>query len=147
MKINITKKQYLSLIELIFLGDFMVNGIRVGDEQVKEYDELKNYLFSYAKKMGYENLIEPGTKKNEYYETREFEDGVAFKYIHDYDEEIFWTELASRLAFRDAGRLQKLAAEKMDRDSFLREGWSRENVYHEEFEKNGLDNIHVNFHE
>lgn len=93
--------------------------------------------------MGHEHLIEHEKGSNKYYETREFEDGVVSKYIEDQDEEIFWTELASKLGFRDAARLQKLKTEEMDRDSFLKEAWSKENDYLEEFEKNGLENVNV----
>lgn len=145
MKINITKKQYLALIELIYLGDFMVNGIRVGDDQVEEYNDLREYIYSFAKQMGYDHLIEKDSANGKYYETREFEDGIVSEYKKEYDEDVFWTELAYKLGMRDVERLQKLKTEKIDRETFLREVWSKEDGYLEEFMRNGLRNVQVKF--
>jgi len=51
MKINFTKKQYRSLIDLIHLGDMVVSGIRT-DDTVEEYEELREYIYSFSKQMG-----------------------------------------------------------------------------------------------
>lgn len=145
MKINITKKQYLALIELLYLGDFMVNGIRSGDDYVEEYNDLREYIYSFAKQMGYDHLIEKDNADGKYYETREFEDGIVSEYKKEYDEEVFWTELAYKLGMRDVERLHKLKTGKVDRETFLREVWSKEDVYLEELMKNGLQNVKVMF--
>lgn len=145
MKINFTNKQYRSLIDLIFLGEMMVNGIRTTD-RVEEYDELREYIYSFAKQMGHEDLIKFDKKYNQHFETREYETGKVEEYIDDYDNEIFWTELPSRLAERDIDRLQKLTGENLDSEDRLRKVWSREEVYQDEFEKNDLRNVEVEFH-
>lgn len=142
MKINFTKSQYRALIDLVYLGDMMTNGIRAED-RIEEYEELRKYIYSFAKEMGYEHLIKQEGKQ--YYETREYEDSRVAEYIEEYDEEIFWTELASRLAFRDTSNLQNMLNEKMEGDTYLREAWKKENDYLTEFGENGLKNIRVNF--
>ena len=49
MKINFTKKQYRRLIDSVFLGDMVINGIRIQEEQIKEYEELRKYIYSFSK--------------------------------------------------------------------------------------------------
>lgn len=144
MKINFTKKQYRPLIDLIFLGELMVNGIRTTD-RVEEYDELREYIYSFAKQMGQEDIIEYDKKYNKHFETREYETGKVEEYIQDHANEAFWTELPSRLAERDIDRLQKLTGEKPDSQESLQKIWSREEEYQQEFEKNGLRNVKVDF--
>lgn len=144
MKINLTKKQYRSLIDLMYMGDMMVNGIRTTD-RVEEYEELREYIYSFAKQMGYDNIIEYDKKDNKHYETRDYETGKVEEYIEDYDNEIFWTALPSRLADRDLHRMQKLTGEITDREERLRKVWAREEEYQNEFEKNGLRNVEVKF--
>lgn len=142
MKINFTKKQYRSLIDLIYLGDFMVNGIRTTD-RVKEYDELREYIYSFAKQMGQDDIIEHDKERNKYFETREFETGKVESYMEDYDNEVFWTELSARLAERDLDRLEKITGKASDPDLRLKKYWSKEDEYNREFEQNGLNNVEV----
>lgn len=142
MKINLTKKQYRNLIDLIYLGDFMVNGIRT-DDKVKEYDELREYIYSFAKQMGQDDIIEHDKERNKYFETREYEMGKVEGYIKDYDNEVFWTELETRLADRDLERTEKLTGKVSDPDLRLKEYWTREDEYNREFAHNGLNNVEV----
>ncbi|WP_423188357.1 hypothetical protein ACO1PF_07015 [Alkalibacterium sp. f15] len=144
MKINFTKKQYRSLIDLIHLGDMVVNGIRT-DDTVEEYEELREYIYSFAKQMGQEDNIKYDKEYDRHFETREYESGKVQEYIEDYDDEIFWTELASRLATRDTQKLIMLTGEISDKDEDLKKYWSREDIYQKEFEENGLRNVSVKF--
>lgn len=145
MKINFTKKEYRTLVDLIFLGDMVVNGIRVGDDNVKEYEELREYLYSFAEQMGCEDIIQLDKQFNQHFETREYEEGKVQDYLKEYDNEIFWNEMASRLAMRDIERTQRISAEELDHQEMIKNVWSREETYLEEFEKNGLKNVNVEF--
>lgn len=144
MKINLTKKQYRSLIDLVHMGDMMVNGIRTTDK-VEEYEELREYIYSFAKQMGCEDIVKYDAKYGMHFETRDFETGKIQEYISEYDNEVFWTELPSRLADRDIIRLQKLTGELTDREEWLRKVWAKEEEYQIEFETNGLENVEVKF--
>ena len=65
IKFTLTKDQYENLIKLVYLGNWMINGIRLHDEQIKEYEELEQYIFSFAKDAGMEKYIvyDDGSKK------------------------------------------------------------------------------------
>lgn len=145
MKINFTKKEYRTLVDLIFLGDMVVNGIRAGDDNVKEYEELREYIYSFAKQMGCEDIIKFDKQFNQHFETREFEESKVQNYLTEYANEVFWSEMASRLAMRDIERIQRISAKELDHQEVLENVWSREETYLEEFEKNELKNVNVEF--
>ena len=116
MKINFTKKQYRRLIDSVFLGDMVINGIRIQEEQIKEYEELRKYIYSFSKEMGCEDIIQFDKNDKEYYETRNNEDGGILDFLSDYDYEIFWDNIVRRLAKRDVARKQRLMAEELTSD-------------------------------
>ena len=41
MKINFTKKEFRTLIDLIFAGQYLINSHRLQDENLEEYNELE----------------------------------------------------------------------------------------------------------
>ena len=145
MEIKLTKEQYENLIKLVYLGNWMVNAIRLENERVKKYDEIEQYIFSFAKDIGLEKYIEFDETNNQFFPTREFdEDPEIEKYKEEYDNEVFWQELADRLGTRDFIRKYgKEVIEKMDQEErFLK----REECiikYEEEFERNQLNNLEI----
>ena len=154
MKINLTKKQYRELLDLIYTGSMMINGIRNNDEQIKDYDEIEQYIYSFAKEFGFENLVEYDKKFEEYMPTREFDDSAVSSYIEEYDEYIFWQELVARLSRRDAvlkantGWIRNDESGEETREKFekiMRIQFDIEEEYEKEFDRNGLDNVKVRF--
>ena len=53
MKINITKKEYRLLLEMLYLADWMMNSQSV-ERRYKEHEELKKKIFPLYKEMGSE---------------------------------------------------------------------------------------------
>ncbi|WHZ32211.1 hypothetical protein QNK01_00790 [Desemzia incerta] len=49
---------------------------------------------------------------NQHFETREHEDSRVKDYREEYDNEVFWTEFASRMAMRDIKGMQLMEAEE-----------------------------------
>lgn len=142
MKINFTKKQFRALLDLIYSGNYMINGIRVADETIKEYEDIQQYVYSFAKAFGYEDLVEFDKEYNMYFETRKYEDGGIHDLISEYDTEVFWDELPLNLAKRDVVRDNK-EIDKMSQEERMSLIWQREESYSEEFYENGLDNVKV----
>lgn len=140
MKIDLTKKQYEQLLELMYLGEWMANGHKVGAEN--KYDELEQRVFSYAKNFGSQNLIEYDRELKKSFPTKELEESGIFDIIDDYNNKTFWEELVDRLADRDF--VQKYGMEKIEKMSF-KERFSKqtafEEIYSAEFEESGLNNV------
>src|SRR3990167_4344335 len=119
MKMNFTKKQYLSLMKLVYLGNWLANASRLQDEQIKEYEEIEDYIFSFAKEFGYDRYVEHESEDGgRYFPTRYFEEETDVEILReDYDNETFWQEAADRFGDRDfIKKYGEEAIAKMDRD-------------------------------
>ena len=98
MKINLTKKQYETLAKTVYLGNWMANAHRTGQEGdpiKKEYEEITNYIFSLASEFGFSKNFEHDLEYDKSDKTE------INKLQEEYDENTFWDELSDRLGERD----------------------------------------------
>jgi len=148
MKLKLTKEQYESLLKLVYLGNWMINAVRSGaegDEQIEKYNEMEQYIFSFAKGAGLEKYIEFDKKYNKFFPTFDFEEDPEIeKFRQDYNDEIFWQELADRLGTRDFIReYGEEAIEKMSQEERFMKLQEFIVKYEEEFEENGIENLGI----
>ena len=146
MKINFTKKEYGCLLEIIYLGNWVATAHDLPSSELKsEHEKVAQKIYSYAKEMGFENLIELDQGSGEYFETREFEESSSVQSeIDEYNEETFWDELISRLAERDAVRtVGEKAFMKLSIEEKMELVHGIEQKYYIEFENNGLNNLEL----
>jgi phage pi2 protein 07 len=107
MKIHFTKKEYEHLIELLFLGEWMMTA---HDNKALDlntpHQQLIQKIYSHSKAMQADDKIAYSNETNCYSPTKVFEDhSVVFKCIDHYDEESFWQELVSRMGKRDLAQI------------------------------------------
>lgn len=136
MKIDFTKEQYQILMNLVYMGNWVVNSYETDCDD--DYDQLEKYVFSKAGEFSLEELAD-----EEGLPTRKFEEeSEVFDFIDDYDEQSFWDELTQRLAYRDAckkyGEKTIMAMEPEERFPIIEELLEK---YEEIFEKNGLEAV------
>lgn len=74
MEIKFTKEQYEALIKMLYLGNCMINGVRV--DRIKEFDDIENYLFSFAGDFGLENHVDFDQKYNRFFPAKQFEENA-----------------------------------------------------------------------
>ena len=142
MKINFTKIQFRLLLEIVYAGDMVINGCRLPDEDIKKYKDIQQYIYSFAKDFGYDNLIEHSREYDMFFETKEFDESPINDLIDEYDNNMFWTLLASNLAERDIAKKLE-GQEDVAHMEALGMVLGREEEYSDEFYKNGLDNVKV----
>ena len=147
MKIEFTPKEYECLLDILYIADWVLNAHKIEDDpRTEAYKKLEQKIFSYAKEMGFENLVEYASEYKKYFPTRELEEtGSAREFIEEFENDTFWDELASRLAERDSARkvggvknLFKLSFE--ERAEII---WSFEEKYASEFETRGLEGLSI----
>lgn len=123
------------------LGDYIEG--KSYKEKSNNFEELEKYLLNFAKNFESEDLAEKW--KGEII----ISDKASKKYqkiIDDYNDIIFWEELAERMGKRDFERTITVEDEK-----YLNEnnGWLPDrihtiyNKYHKEFENNGIDRLEI----
>ncbi|TEB05572.1 hypothetical protein Psch_02613 [Pelotomaculum schinkii] len=147
MKINITKKEYVKLLDMFYIADWIMHAF-CSEERVetKEYRDLEQKFFSHAKEFGVDDLVEKYPSEGEFYPARKFEDETpAMDFIDEYNEESFWDELIEQLARRDM--IEKHGLDKMksifeDEDIF-NELEDLKDKYAREFEENGIRRLRL----
>lgn len=141
MQIKLSKEQYRELVKLIYLGNWMMNSFRNGEERVTSVEDVEQYIYSFANQFDAKDLIQYKDQYDFYDVTAEFEAEMQ-PFIDDYDDDTFWAELADRLALRDISR--KLGPIQYLTDDQLNDKFELEEKYYREFEKNGLKNVIIN---
>ena len=133
MELHLTRKQYRRLLDMVYIGNWVLNSTR-GDDRIPDYDEVESLLFSKAKEEGMGVLAE--LYNGEVIPSRAFAEGGIHEAIMDYEDNVFFDILAEDLARRDMDDIP------ID-DSNYEELASRIDAYIAEFEEHGTDNITV----
>ena len=133
MNIELSKKQFRRLLDLVYIGNWILNSTR-GDQRFKDYDDVESLLFARAALEGMPALAE--LYQGEIIPSKAFVEGGIHEAIAEYENNVFFEILAEDLARRDMNDAP------ID-ESNLAELTSRMEVYISEFEKNGTDNILV----
>ncbi|KIL34184.1 hypothetical protein SD71_21190 [Cohnella kolymensis] len=138
MKIELNKKQYRDLIELLFLGNWVANASRTGaegDEMLEQYEEIYDYILSHATTFEADDVVQQEGKQ--FYTTMDFDESIM-PIVEDYDDYTFWEQLSLKLAERDLLReLGPVSFNEAHRERM----YEIAEEYEIEFEKNGLKNL------
>lgn len=145
MEITLTPEQYKNLIEMVYLGEWMINACRHPDEVIKKYQDLEQHIYSFAEAGGLKRYIERDEKSGEFFQTDEFEaESKAEEYRLDFEEETFWDELIDRFAVRDLVReIGEEAAKNMDPVEYYGKKIPFLVKYETEFEERGIERLEV----
>ena len=57
MKLELTAKQFRRLLDMAYIGNWILNSTR-GDDRFADYDEVESLLFQKAKELGMDALTE-----------------------------------------------------------------------------------------
>lgn len=146
MKINISKKQYWHLLRALYIADWIANANSIDDsEKDKEIDDLREYLYSFAKEMGYDEYVKYDNEYKKYFETNKLDDEPSIRQLIDtYDEHTFWEEMIDRLGDRDFFRkYTKDEILEMSREEYFDKRMECADYWEEEFEKHGVERLGV----
>lgn len=133
MTVELSDKEFRRLLDLIYIGNWILNSTR-GEDRFADYDDLQEKFFALASKNGFRAVVT--AYMGHYFPSREYEEGGIHEAIADYEDAVFFDILAEELARRD------MVEQNVNQDD-VNELTSRMNDYMDEFEKNGIDNIIV----
>ncbi len=145
MTIPFTKAEYRVLLDLVYLGEWMLTANDQGDDPAKrKHRAVVQKIYSRAKEMGCESLIEGDSEGGMHFPTRQYEDSGIREIVEAYDNETFWEELINRLVDRDIAVQAPHLAEQFPRSE---EYWTLignlGQRYGEEFTTHGLERVKV----
>lgn len=133
MNIELTDREYRRLLDMVYIGNWILNSTR-GDDRFEDYDLLQEKLFSLCPANGMRSLVQ--SWQGHIFPSRAYEDGGIHEAIADYEDAVFYSILAEELARRDLG------LESSDPEDFS-ELSRRMEEYLCEFEKNGLNTVNI----
>ena len=133
MKLELTTKQFRRLLDMAYIGNWILNSTR-GDDRFKDYDDVESLLFAKAREEGMGVLAEDW--QGEVVPSRAFAEGGIHEAIMEYENNVFFDILAEDLARRD------MEDSSIDHNNY-EELSSRIDAYIAEFEQHGTDNILV----
>ena len=133
MNIELTPKEFRRLLDMVYIGNWVLNSTR-GEDRFDDYDDIQEKLFGYCAKLGLKELYT--TWYGHVFPSKAFEEGGIHEAIADYEDAVFYDILAEELARRD------MTLEHTDPDD-VTELTNRMDEYFTEFEQNGIDNLTI----
>ena len=133
MELHMTEKQFRRLLDLVYIGNWVLNSTR-GDERFQDYDQVESLLFAKAALEGMPQLAE--LYQGEIVPSKAFVEGGIHEAIMEYENNVFFDILAEDLARRD---MDDAPIDESNYDELT----SRIDAYIAEFEEHGTDNILV----
>ena len=133
MELQLTEKQFRRLLDLVYIGNWVLNSAR-GEDRIRDYDVVESQVFSHCLDHGMAALVE--LYNGEIIPSRAFVEGGIHEAIMAYEDVTFFEILAEELALRD------LDAERATEENYD-EVMERMEQYMGEFEAHGTDHISV----
>ena len=126
MQINLTPKEFRRLLDLVYIGNWVLNSTR-GNDRFQDYDDLESKLFALSPALSeiWEGTVVP---------SKAYTQGGIHEAIALYEDNIFYEILAEDLSRRDMD-YPEISEENYD------EIVTRMDRYMSEFEVSGVDHL------
>lgn len=131
MNLELTNKQYRRLLDMVYIGNWVLNSAR-GEDRFRDYDEVESLLFAKAPEVGMNTLCQ--LWEGEIVPSQAFAEGGIHEAIIDYENSVFFDILAEELTRRDMNDAP------IDQENYM-EFVHRMDDYLLEFELHGTDNV------
>ncbi len=131
MQIELSTKEFRRLLDLVYIGNWVLNATR-GDDRFADYDDLESKLFGLCRNTPMQILAE--TWEGTVIPSRAYEEGGIHEAIAYYEDNIFYEILAEELSRRDMDYVD------ITDDNYL-EIASRMENYMQEFQRSGVDRL------
>ena len=133
MHIELTNKEFRRLLDLVYIGNWVLNSTR-NEDRFQDYDLIENKLFGLCAGGPMQALTEP--YEGLWYPSKAYTEGGIHEAIAYYEDNVFYEILAEELSRRDMN-YPDITEEKYD------ELLERMERYMQEFEISGIDNLQL----
>ena len=131
MQIELTNKEFRRLLDLVYIGNWVLNSTR-GEDRFADYDHVESKLFGLCAGGGMQALVE--TWNGTFVPSKAYAEGGIHEAIAYYEDNIFFQILAEELSRRD-----------MDYPEITEENYDeiigRMERYMSEFQLSGVDHL------
>ena len=133
MTVELSEKEFRRLLDLVYIGDWILNSAR-GEDRFEDYDDVLEKLFSLCPGVGMEALMD--SWQGRVFPSKAYREGGIHEAIADYEDAVFFDILAEELARRDMEGEGVAADDETELTARMEE-------YYQEFEQHGIDNLTV----
>ena len=131
MQIDLSKQEFRSLLDLVYIGNWVLNSIR-GEDRFQVYDDLESKLFALCWDNGMKVLVQDW--EGIPVPSKAYAEGGIHEAIAFYEDNVFYEILAEELSRRD------MNYPEINDDNYA-EIVGRMDRYMSEFELSGLDHL------
>ena len=131
MQIDLTNKEFRRLLDLAYIGNWILNSTR-GDDRFEDYDNLESKLFGLCRDHKMDILVE--NRNGIAVPSKAYVEGGIHEAIAFYEDNVFYEILAEELSRRD------MEYPEINEDNY-EEIVGRMNRYMSEFQASGLDHL------
>lgn len=126
MQIDLTPKEFRRLLDLVYIGNWVLNSTR-GEDRFEDYDNLESKLFALSPALSevWNGTVVP---------SQAYQEGGIHEAIACYEDNVFYEILAEELSRRDMD-YPEITDENYD------EIVGRMDRYMSEFESSGVDHL------
>lgn len=131
MQIDLSKKEFRRLLDLVYIGNWIMNSTR-GDDRFQDYDDIESKLFALCREHGMDALVEDW--EGVPIPSKAYAEGGIHEVVAYYEDNVFYEILAEELSRRD-----------MDYPDITPDNYNeiveRMDSYMNEFESSGVDHL------
>jgi len=131
MQIDLTTKEFRHLLDLVYIGNWILNSLR-GDDRFEAYDQLESKLFDLCRQHRMGILTE--TWNGIPVPSKAYVEGGIHEAIAFYEDNVFYEILAEELSRRD------MAYPEINEENY-EEILRRMDNYMNEFQLSGVDRL------
>ena len=131
MQIDLTAKEFRLLLDMVYIGNWVLNSTR-GDDRFKEYDDIESKLFDLCRSNGMKVLAEDWN--GICVPSKAYTEGGIHEAIAYYEDNVFYEILAEELSRRD---MEYPVINEENYDEII----TRMDRYMSEFQASGLDHL------
>jgi len=131
MNINLTSKEFRLLLDMVYIGNWVLNSTR-GNDRFKPYDAIESKLFGLCRENGMRILVDKWNGED--VPSKAYCDGGIHEAIAFYEDNVFYEILAEELSRRD---MQYPEINEENYDEIV----GRMETYMSEFQASGLDHL------
>ena len=131
MQIELTSKEFRTLLDMAYIGNWVLNSTR-GEDRFQIYDDMESKLFALARENGMKVLAQDW--EGTVVPSKAYAEGGIHEAIAYYEDNVFYEILAEELSRRDMGYAD-ITPENYE------EITGRMEQYMREFEASGIDRL------
>ena len=131
MQIELTSKEFRTLLDMVYIGNWVLNSTR-GEDRFQIYDDMESKLFALARENGMKVLAQDW--EDTVVPSKAYTEGGIHEAIAYYEDNVFYQILAEELSRRDMNYPEIT-------DENYAEIVGRMDRYMSEFEISGVDHL------